>query len=421
MSGSVQRTVLDNGVRIVTETLEDLRSASIGFWVDVGSRDEGAEQQGICHFIEHMMFKGTDTLSARDIAERIDAVGGQLNAFTTKEQTCFYARVLDQHLDRAVALLADMLLHSRMDPADVEKEKGVILEEIRMYEDTPDELIHDLVAEAALGRHPAGRSVLGTEQSVRAFLPEQVREFVRTYYTGQRLVVAAAGRLDHERLVDQVARLFGGLPPGDRPRRSSPVESEFRWLVRGKKTEQAHLCVSSPGLEAGSPHKWPLMVLDTVLGGGVSSRLFQQLREERGWVYSTYSYHTALADTGYFTVYAGASPDKATSVLELIEQELASVAGSGIREDELRRAKEHLKGSLMLSLESTSHRMSRLARCELTGEAYLPADEVLARIEAVTVEQVHRLAASMFLPDRYAYAAVGPVHWKTQRRLAAAG
>ncbi|MEW6046306.1 MAG: pitrilysin family protein [Bacillota bacterium] len=420
MGSTIRRTVLDNGVRIVTEAMDDLRSASVSFWVDVGSRDEAPGEQGICHFIEHMMFKGTERLSARQIAERIDAIGGQLNAFTTKEQTCYYARVLDEHLHEAVDLLADMLLHSKMDPADVDKEKGVIREEIRMYEDTPDEIIHDLVAQAALGRHPAGRAVAGTEESVQSLTPEQIRAFVRAHYTGRRLVVAAAGRLDHDRLAEQVARYFSALSPGEPPRRSGAVESGYRWLVRSKKTEQAHFCVGAPGLQAASPDKWPMMLLDTVLGGGVSSRLFQELREERGWVYSTYSYHTALSDVGYFTVYAGASPDKAAAVLDLVERELASVAASGISPEELRRAKEHLKGSLMLSLESTSHRASRLARAELSGEPYLAPDEVLARIEQVTAEQVHELAARVFVPDRYAYAAVGPVPWKTQVRLAEA-
>lgn len=420
MGSTIRKTVLDNGVRIVTEAVDDLRSAAVSFWVDVGSRDEEPEEQGICHFIEHMMFKGTERLSARAIAERIDAIGGQLNAFTTKEQTCYYARVLDEHLTDAVELLAEMLLFSRMDPSDIEKEQSVILEEIRMYEDTPDEMIHDLAARAALGRHPAGRAVLGTQESVSAFTREQLLSFVRRHYTGRRLVVAAAGRLDHDRLVEQVARHFSELPAGEAPKRSGAVESGYRWLVRSKKTEQAHLCLSTPGLRTNSPDKWPMLVLDTVLGGGVSSRLFQELREERGWVYSTYSYHTAFSDVGYFTVYAGASPGRAPAVLELVEQQLAALAVSGITEAELRRAKEHLKGSIMLSMESMSHRANRLARAELSGEPYLRPDEVLARIEAVTAEQVHELAARIFTPDAYAYAAVGPVPWKTRRRLAAA-
>ncbi|HEY8497819.1 MAG TPA: pitrilysin family protein, partial [Limnochordales bacterium] len=418
MASTIRRTVLDNGVRIVTEAVDDLRSAALSIWVDVGSRDEAPHEQGICHFIEHMMFKGTERLSARAIAERIDAIGGQLNAFTTKEQTCYYARVLGEHLSEAVDLLAEMLLFSRMDPADIAKEQGVIVEEIRMYEDTPDELIHDLVARAYLGRHPAGRAVLGTRESVSAFTREQVLDFVRRHYTGRRLVVAAAGRVDHDSLVEQIARHFSGLPAGEPPRRAAPVEGEYRWLVRARKTEQAHLCLSTPGIRANSPDKWTMLVLDTVLGGGVSSRLFQELREERGWVYSTYSYHTALSDVGYFTIYAGASPERAPAVLELVEQQLAALAAAGITQAELRRAQEHLKGSILLSMESMSYRANRLARAELSGEPYLSPDQLIACIEGVDADQVHRLAARLFVPEAYAFAAVGPVPWRTQRRLA---
>ena len=248
LASTVRRTVLDNGIRIVTEEMADLRSATVGFWFDVGSRDELPHEQGICHFIEHMMFKGTHRRSAREIAERIDAIGGQLNAFTTKEQTCYYARVLDQHLPEALELLADMLLHSTFASADVEKEKEVILEEVRLYEDTPDELVHDLAAEAALGRHPAARSVLGTEETVRSLTRERLLEFVRQHYVGQRLVVAAAGRVEHDRLVEQLARHFQKLEASGAVRTRQTAASEFRWLVRFKETEQVHLCVSTPGL-----------------------------------------------------------------------------------------------------------------------------------------------------------------------------
>lgn len=415
---SVRRSVLANGIRVVTERVEDLRSATIGFWYEVGSRDEKPEEQGICHFIEHMMFKGTPTRSARQIAEQIDAVGGQLNAFTTKEHTCYYARVLDVHVPRAVELLADMLLNSSMDPADVEKEKSVVLEEIRLYEDTPDELVHELAAEAALGRHPAARSVLGTEESVRSFTSRRLKEFVRQHYTGGRLVVAAAGRVDHDALVAQVSEHFAGLAPDPARRRPHPARSEFRWLVRSKETEQVHLCVSTPGLAAGDPDRWAMLCLDSILGGGVSSRFFQKLREERGWVYATYSYHTALWDAGFFAVYAGTASERAASVLELVQEELIETARAGVGPEELNRAKEHLKGSLMLGLESTSQRMSRLARGELTGEGHLSPDEVLARIDGVGEEDVRRLAERLFDPDRFAYAAVGPVSWETQRRVA---
>ena len=421
MATGVRRTVLDNGIRIVTEEMADLRSATVGFWWDVGSRDEPPEQQGICHFIEHMMFKGTRHRSAREIAERIDALGGQINAFTTKEQTCYYARVLDEHLPEALDLLTDMLLASTFPEEEVEKEKEVILEEVRLSEDTPDDLVHDLAAEAALGRHPAARGVLGSEASVRALGRQQLLEFVERHYVGPRLVVAAAGRVDHEALARRLAGPFGRLPASGPRRQAEPAVSEFRRLVRWKETEQVHLCVNTPGLRAADPDRFALLVLDTVLGGGVSSRLFQELREQRGWVYSTYSYHTALSDVGFFSVYAGTHRERAEAVAELIEQQLVAIREQGVSPQELARAREHLKGSLILSLESTSQRMSRLARAELLQEPYLSPDEVLARIDAVSPEDVHRLAWRLFCPDAFSCATVGPVDWASQRRVARAG
>ncbi|HEY8487167.1 MAG TPA: pitrilysin family protein [Limnochordales bacterium] len=417
----VQRTVLDNGVRVVTELAQDLRSVSLGFWFDVGSRDELPEQQGICHFLEHMMFKGTRRHSAREIAERIDALGGQVNAFTTREQTCYYARVLDEHLPEAVELLLELLLESSLSPEDIEKEKDVIVEEIRLYEDTPEEMVHDLAAQAALGRHPAARSVLGAESTVRALTRQDLVSFLEQHYVGPRLVVAACGRLEHGRLVEQLAGPLARLAGRGAVRQPQQPAGQSRWLVRAKETEQVHLCVTTPGLAASDHRRFALLVLDTVMGGGVSSRLFQSLREERGWVYSTYSYPTLLSDAGFFSVYAGTQPQRAPAVLDLIQQELLAVRERGVARRELERARKHLKGSLMLSLESTSQRMSRLARSELLGEEYLTPDEVLARIDAVHEEQVQELAAAIFDPDRFAFAGIGNVPWAMQSQAAQAG
>ena len=403
-----QRTVLPNGIRIVTEAIPHVRSAAIGFWYRAGSRDETPEQNGISHFIEHLMFKGTKTRTARAIAEAIDAAGGQMNAYTSKEHTCYYARVLDQHLDLAVEILADMLLNSVFAPSEMEKEKGVILEEIKMYDDSPDELVHDLFAEAAFFGHPLGQGVLGKDETVRALERDDIVKYLNTRYVGRNLVVAAAGNLDHDAVVDQVARWFADLPEGAADGLPAPLKPALPRRVLAKETEQVHLCVGSRGFGRNHDDRYAVHLVDVALGGGMSSRFFQDLREDRGLVYSTYTYHTAFQETGLFAVYAGTSPQNVREVVELIHEGLARAAKEGLRPDELARAKEQLKGSLMLGLENTANRMSRIARAELFQEELLTPDELIRVIDAVSVEDAHRVTRAI-VDNGLIVAAVGPV------------
>lgn len=403
-----KKTILENGIRIVTEEIPHVRSVTMGFWLRSGSRDEDATNNGISHFIEHLMFKGTATRSAREIAEAIDSAGGQLNAFTSKEHTCYYARVLDEHLPLAAEILSDMLLHSTLAEVELEKEKGVILEEIKMYEDSPDELVHDLFAETLLSGHPLGRGVLGRAENIRALTQSDIRAYMMQHYTAGNLVIAAAGHVAHDDVVDVIQRHFSALGGPATPLFSTPVAPAMGHSIRQKETEQVHLCLGSLGLARSDADRYALYIIDTALGGGMSSRLFQELREERGLVYSTYSYHSCFHETGLFTVYAGTSPTHAPQVIELIRDECRRTATEGIRGEELARAKEQLKGSLMLSLESTANRMSRLAKAELFDEPLLTPDELIACIDAVSEEDTLRVSQLLFR-NELVLAAVGPM------------
>ncbi|NLN15725.1 MAG: insulinase family protein [Firmicutes bacterium] len=402
-----QKTILPNGIRVVTETIPYVRTVSLGFWFRTGSRNETVENNGISHLIEHLMFKGTSTRSAREIAELIDAAGGQLNAFTGKERTCYYARILDEQLPMAAELLADMFLNSVFDPEEMEKEKNVVIEEIRMCEDSPDELVHDLFASAVLGDHPLGLSVLGTEANIRGMKREEVLEFITDYYVPGNLVVAAAGNVAHDQVVDQVTRYFSALPSRPLPNSLAPVDEPGKAAFRYKDIEQVHLCIGGLGVPRHDEDKFAVYVLDVILGGGMSSRLFQQLREERGLAYSTYSYHTCFQDAGVFGVYVGTGPENVPQVVRIIQDEFDRLMQEGVTPEELHRGKEQLKGSLMLGLESTAARMSRIAKSELFYEAILTPDEVAARIDAVTVESVQRVAQRL-LSSPLTAAAIGP-------------
>lgn len=399
---------MNNGIRIVTESIPHVRSVTVGFWYRVGSRDETVENGGMSHFIEHLMFKGTKTRSAREIAEVIDASGGQINAYTSKEHTCYYARVPDSHVALAINTLSDMLRNSEFSSDEIQKEKGVVLEEIKMVEDSPEELVHDLFAEGALVDHPLGRPILGCAESVSNIEREHLVSFFNDKYDGENLVVAAAGNLDHDHIVDLVREQFadlhqGASNDGDLPK---PVTATHR--LYAKKTEQVHLCVGGRGLERNHEDRFALFILDVALGGGMSSRFFQDLREDRGLVYSTYTYHTSFKETGLFTIYAGTSPENAHQVVSLIRDGIGAVVDRGIDEQELYRAKEQLKGSLMLGLEHSANRMSRIARAELFDEKLLTPDELIDRIDSVSVNDIARVTADIFRDDLI-LAAVGPV------------
>lgn len=353
------------------------------------------------------MFKGTTNRSAREIAELIDAAGGQLNAFTGKERTCYYARVLDEQLPIAAELLADMFLNSVFDPQETEKEKSVVIEEIRMCEDSPDELVHDLFATAVLGSHPLGLSVLGSEENIRAMKREDILEFIANHYVPGNLVVAAAGNVTHEQVVAQVEKYFSSLPSNPLTTNSMPLDKPGKVALKYKEIEQVHLCIGGLGVPRHDEDKFAVYVLDVILGGGMSSRLFQQLREERGLVYSTYSYHACFQDAGVFGVYAGTGPDNVRQVVHIIQDEFDRLVQEGVTPEELHRGKEQLKGSLMLGLESTAARMSRIAKSELFYEAILTPDELAAKIDAVTVEMVQRVARRLLSAPLTA-AAIGP-------------
>jgi predicted Zn-dependent peptidase len=413
-----RKTTLPGGLRVITEEIPYVRSASLGVWVGAGSLWEGPRDSGISHFIEHMLFKGTKGRSAKQIAQAIDGRGGSLNAFTSKEQTCYYAKVLDEHLPVAVDVLSDMVLQSLFDPGEIEKEKGVIIEEIKMYEDVPDDLVHDLFTAAMWSGHALGRPIVGTADTVQSFTREEILGYFGSQYTPENIVVAAAGHIDHDQVVDLVSRQFqwlagNGAASAARPRPLSPAPPEEprrpRALVRVKETEQAHLVVGMLGLNHDHDELYALHLINTVLGGGASSRLFQEIREERGLAYSVYSYQSSFRDVGNFGVYAGTSPTALPQVLELVLQAYEEVGKHGITDQELHEAKEQLKGQIMLSLESTSGRMTRLGRGELMLGRVQSPDEVIARIDSVTPEEVRHLAGRLFLEEPKVLSAVGPL------------
>lgn len=403
-----KKETLPNGVRIITEEIPHVRSVSIGLWVGAGSRDERPEINGMAHFIEHMMFKGTQSRTAKQIAEELDAVGGQLNAFTSKEYTCYYAKVLDEHLDVAIDLLADMFFNSLFQPEELEKEKNVIIEEIKMYEDAPDELVHDFFASTIWHDHALGRPIIGNIDIVRSITREQMLDFYKNFYVPGSLVIAVAGSIRHEAVVAKLAPLFSDFT-GPAPARHylSPV-ANARILGKQKETEQVHLCLGTPGLPLDHEKTYILHVLNSILGGGISSRLFQEIREERGLAYSVYSYHTSYRDAGLFSVYTGLSRENLDEVLELIAREIKNIKKQGASPEEVRRAKAQLKGSMFLGLENVSNRMSRLGKSELClGRIILP-EEAAEKIDRVTGEDVRKLAGELFVKENFTMAAIGP-------------
>jgi predicted Zn-dependent peptidase len=412
LGGAVNRTVLPNGLRILTEAVPAVRSVSFGIWVGVGSRDESPALAGVSHFLEHLLFKGTKRRSALDISAQIEAVGGETNAFTTKEYTCYYARVLDTDLPLAVDVMCDLVCDSVLAEADVETERGVILEEIAMHDDEPGDEVHDLLASAVYGEHPLGRLVSGTEATISPMTRTQIHGFYRRRYTPPHIVVSAAGQLDHETVVELVRSTTLGRGPAADPaplRRSHrlvPVRSG-RVALHDKETEQAHVVLGGRGIGRLDERRFALSVLNNSLGGGMSSRLFQEIRERRGLAYSVYSYTSQYADTGLFAVYAGCAPGKVDEVLDLTRAELARVAAGGLTDDEVARGKGMAKGSLVLGLEDTGSRMSRLGKGELVYGELLSVDELLARVDAVTPAQVRRVAAEV-LAEPMSLAVIGP-------------
>ena len=410
--GVVRRTILPGGLRIVTEYVPGVRSAALGVWVAAGSRDEPRSQMGSAHFLEHLLFKGTTHRDAMTISAQIESVGGDLNAFTTKEHTCYHARVLDEDLPLALDVVCDVVLNATVHDHDIESERAVICEEIAMYEDDPGDLVHDEFARAMFGDTPLGRPILGTNDTITALPNSAIRGFYRRAYTPEAMVVSLAGNVDHSSVVQQVRRIFDGRldfavePAGPRPSRGrrmrgAPVR------INSRSTEQAHLVLGAPGLVRGDERRYALAVLSTALGGGMSSRLFQEVREKRGLAYSVYAYAQSFADAGVFGLYAGCLPSKADTVLDVCLSELQTVAREGLTTEELQRAKGQVKGSMVLGQEDTGARMTRIAKAELHSEPIESIDTLLRRVDAVDAGAVHDIAREV-LTRSYTLAAIGP-------------
>jgi predicted Zn-dependent peptidase len=405
----IEKTVLDNGLTIVTERMSQVRSASVGIWVKSGSRHERAELNGISHFIEHALFKGTRSRTARDIATESDAIGGNVDAFTSREVASYYVKVLDEHLPRAFDLLADLVTEPLFDEQELERERNVILEEIKMVEDTPDDLVHEIFTANFWPDHPLGRSILGTPETLSTFNRNRVMEHFLQVYTPTNLVIAGAGNLDHGSFVEMVHRYFGRSDGRPAQLDYSPPRPAARRVVINKELEQVHLVLGAPCPPLVSEDRFATHVLNVVLGGGMSSRLFQSIREERGLVYSICSGVNAYTDAGYISVYAATSPENVPEVLKLALEEFAKLKDLPIKETELRRAKDQLKVSVMLGLESTSARMSNLARQEIFFGRQFTLDEALASIESVSAEVVQRIAHQAFCQEKLAVTVLGPV------------
>ena len=409
-SREIQTTVLPNGLRIVTESMPSVRSVSLGIWVGTGSRVEKGSESGLSHFIEHMVFKGTVNRSAEEIARSVDSVGGGLDAFTSKELVSFNTKVLDEHLPIALDVLSDMVLNPVFREDDIEKEKGVILEEIKSEADQPEFVLHEMFISNFWKGHGLGRPILGTRETVKKFSRQMLFDFYNRVYAPKNILVTAAGSLEHDKIVALVNERFSDLSDRDGfPLDKTPVASAPIILKNKESLEQVHITVGVPAYELAHEMRFPLYVLNTVLGGGMSSRLFQNIREKQGLVYSVYSELNLFSDTGCTTIYAGTGVETARQVVSSIIQEIINVKEDLIGEDELRRAKDHLKGSLMLSLESTSSRMSNLARQELYFPRFYSFDEMLESIECVSREQVQQVAQEFFQTDKVALAMLGRV------------
>ena len=408
----VKRTVLPGGLRVITEQVPGVRSASVGIWVAVGSRDEKPAVAGAAHYLEHLLFKGTAKRTAVEIAEEIDAVGGELNAFTAKEHTCYYAHVLDEDLPLAMDLVCDVVFDALLAESDVETERGVVLEEIAMRDDDPEDLLHDAFCGALLGDHPLGRPVLGTEQSITAMSRTALHGFYRRRYTMPSMVLAAAGNITHAEVL-RLARKYlrnrlggNGSPVAPRAGRARvPVSAKL--VVHPDDTEQAHMMLGVRAPHRHDERRWVLGVLNTVLGGGMSSRLFQEVRERRGLAYQVYSSVASYADTGHLSVYTGCQPDNLGEVARVVHEVLSDVASNGVSAAEVARAQGQLRGSLVLGLEDTSSRMSRIGKAELAYTDYLTVQQTLDKIHSVTPDQVADLAGDL-LARPVAAAVVGP-------------
>lgn len=411
IDSTYRKTVLSNGLRVVSEELTHVRSVSVGVWIDVGSRDETADMNGISHFIEHMVFKGTRHRSVKEIARSIESVGGYLNAFTGKEHTCYYARVLDEHTSLAVDVLSDLVQNGLFPEKDLEKEKGVVIEELKNAEDDPDDIIHDYFDRALFGKHPLGNPVIGTESNLRSFSRGDLIGYIGNHYIPQNLVLAAAGNISHDKLVELAEKHFGNMKSRSRsrarnrmkPKAYKPERKDFK-----KPIQQAHVCIGTQAWSVTSKQRYPVLVLNTLLGDGMSSRLFQNIREKYGFAYSVYSSATLMSDAGVFSAYIGTDKQHIEISTDLILKEFDKLRQKPVSNAELNRTKAQLKGSMMLSLESIPHRMMRLGTSELYFHDINPIDAILKQINSVGQEEVQSIANTLFRENHLSKVVIHP-------------
>ena len=406
----IVRDVLPNGLRLLTERMPHVRSVSIGVWLARGSRHEPQEQSGIAHFVEHMLFKGTATRSAEDIAQTIDSIGGQMDAFTAKEYASYYIKVLDEHLPLAVDVLSDIVRRPAFSRDDIDREKKVVLEEIKMVEDTPDDLVHELFTESFWEGHPLGRPILGTKETVEALTVEGVRHYFDGVYTAPNMIIAAVGNIEHQQVRDIVERAFGSVPNESWQLSDAPPRVVPRIIIRNKELEQSHVCLGTSSYQQDHKDRYSSYVLNTILGGSMSSRLFQNVREKRGLAYAVFSGLSAYRDAGSMTIYAGCANHAVGELIDVVVVELRRMKDEPLPEPELRRAKDHLKGSLMLNLESTSSRMSHLARQEIYFDRQFGLDETLEGVERVSTDEVQRVARDLLRDGALAATVLGAVN-----------
>ena len=404
-----RKDTLANGIRVVSETLPKSRSVSIGVWVKIGSRHEPPELGGISHFIEHMFFKGTEKRTAKDIAIEMDSLGGEMNAFTSQETTTYYVKVVDEHLPVAIEILADILQGSRFDPADMEKERKVILEEIKSVEDTPDDYIHELFTNTVWPDNSLGRPILGTRDTIKALSHKDIIAYIESYYLPKEIVISVAGNFEHARLIELLNASFGKLARTGVSKKEETPGFTAATVVKKKQLEQVQLCIGCKGLNYTHEERFVLWALNTVLGNSMSSRLFQEIREQNALAYSIYSYVTSYRDTGLLTIYAGTDPANALEVVRLVTRELKRIKDEGITPAEGLRIKNQIKGNMILSLESSNSHMSRIARQEIYFGKYLSIDEFIKHVEKVTPEQVQLLARQLFNREHLSLTILGPL------------
>ncbi|MFC1515595.1 M16 family metallopeptidase [Thermodesulfobacteriota bacterium] len=409
MEPAVNKTTLSNGIRILSKKMPHTRSVSMGVWVNVGARDESNAENGLSHFIEHMIFKGTKKRTSFNIAKEFDAIGGQTNAFTGMENTCYHAKVMDSHLETMVDILTDIFLNSVFDKEEVERERLVILQEIGMLEDSPEEYVHLLTGGAFWGDNPLGRPVIGNRENISTFDAEAIVGFFRRFYQPDRIVISAAGNLEHDRLIDLVGEAFesirpgAGLPEHVTPEGCSTVEIHQRSL------EQVHFCLGTKGMSITDPQRYAFSIMNTIFGGNMSSRLFQEVREKRGLAYSVYSFVASYIDTGMFGAYAGVDPKNAYDTTALILKEIQRLQATPVDSDELKDAKEFLKGNLMMASESNDNQMVRLAQSDTHFGRFIPVREIVDSVESVTADEIHDLAKHLFNSNQFALTLHGPV------------